>query len=456
MIDICGLLLKILKSSTPGLLESGTTKIRQGGDGNGLAEVSALSHRRRFVNRPVGRALRGLFVLVVMAVCFGAGPAWGQTEDDSVRMIPLAAQVEVPPEIGAVDVEVVALGSDATEVEAGGKSSVLIASDADGTLMLAAANEDGGYLGEGPGAVELGIESTAITLVAVASGRRFGEIDPELAQAIRSHEEFGRLTRLLEALMASDKNYLDRLYSYPQAVTLIKSVAAGVASVGPEPGEELGPGFKQFEQRDVAKALAADDAAAYNSDAGPIAPVYKGNFYCVPGSGYSLGLIPCSPWNDRKPWHWFGEAEGIEGLFPNSLAEWAIYLSGSSAIDIGSFLINTTFGDYLPAPLSAGTLVKWRRFTAQATGTPPFLAVSDDTMNGCRSFDCFLQGGRRTRDRQPELRQLCDGAVRGWRLPGLVLHSGQLDRYQKAAEFGRGLPGISGGTEAHRLGASES
>ena len=388
MIDICGLLLKILKSSTPGLLESGTTKIRQGGDGNGLAEVSALSHRRRFVNRPVGRALRGLFVLVVMAVCFGAGPAWGQTEDDSVRMIPLAAQVEVPPEIGAVDVEVVALGSDATEVEAGGKSSVLIASDADGTLMLAAANEDGGYLGEGPGAVELGIESTAITLVAVASGRRFGEIDPELVQTIRSHEEFGRLTRLLKALMASDKNYLDRLYSYPQAVTLIKSVAAGVASAGAEPSVEAGPGFKQLPERDVAQALAAGDAAASNSESGPIAPVYEDGFYCVPGSSFSWGIFPCSPWNDREPWHWYGNAEGIEALFPDNLLEWVFYFFGAPvAPDIVHTIINAKLGDYLPAPLPEGIYGKLANLIGEATGTPPFLAVAEDTVSGCRSFD---------------------------------------------------------------------
>ena len=366
MIDICGLLLKILKSSTPGLLESGTTKMRQGGDGNGLAEVSALSRRRRFVNRPAGRPVGPLFVLVVMAVCFGAGPASGQTEDDSVRMIPLAPQVEVPPEIGAVDVEVVALGSEGVEVEAGGKSSVLIASDADGTLMLAAANEDGGYLGEGPGAVELGIESTAITLVAVASGRRFGEIDPELAQTIRSHEEFGRLTRLLEALMASDKNYLDRLYSYPQAVTLIKSVAAGVASAGAEPSVEAGPGFKQLHERDVAKALAAaEDIAAYNSETGPIGRLYKDDFYCVPGSGYSFGILPCSAWKDREPWHWYGNALGLRALFPDKWYEW----------------LPVVFGSGYAFPRKYAKLV-WRE-----AGTPPFLAVSDDTMNGCRSFD---------------------------------------------------------------------
>ena len=385
MRDIYSFLLKILPSSLLGLSESGTRKKRQGGDRNGLAKPSVLFRRSRFVNRPVGRPVAALFLLVVMAVCLGAGPASGQTDDDNVRMIPLAPQVEVPQEIGAVDVEVVALGADGVEVEAGGKSSVLIASDADGTLMLAAANEDGGYLGEGPGAVELGIESTAITLVAVASGRRFGEIHPELAQTIRSHEEFGRLTRLLEALMAVDKNYLDRLYSYPQAVTLIKSVAAGVVSVGAGPGVEAGPGFKQLPERAVAQALAADDVAAFNSESGPIAPVFKDDFYCVPGSGFSLGIIPCSPWDDREPWHWFGEAEGIEALFPDNFGEWVLFII--PGIDIGNLIVNETLGDYLPAPLPVGIVGKYVGLTAKATGTPPFLAVAEDTMSGCRSFD---------------------------------------------------------------------
>ena len=342
--------------------------MRQGSDRHGLAGQAALSRRRRPVKRPVARTFRAVVVLVVMAVCFGARPASGQTEDDSLRMIPLAAQVEVPPEIGAVDVEVVALGADAgaVEVPAGGKSSVLIASDAEGTLMLAAANEDGGYVGEGPGAVQLGIESTAITLVAVAAGRRFGEIDPELAQAIRSHQEFGRLTRLLESLMASDKNYLDRLYSYPQAVTLIKSVAAGVASVGAEPGVEAGPGFKQLQGRDVAQALAAaEDIAAYNSETGPIAPFYKEDFYCIPGSGYSFGLIPCSPWNDREPWHWYGEAEGVRAFFPDNFLEVVLFI--------------------VSAPI--GLAKEYAELVWQASGALPFPAVSEDTVRGCRSWD---------------------------------------------------------------------
>ena len=342
--------------------------MRQGSDRQGLAGQAALSRQRRPVKRPVARTFRAVVVLAAMVACVGAQPASGQADDDSVRMIPLAPQVEVPPEIGAVDVEVVALGADAgaVEVEAGGKSSVLIASDAEGTLMLAAANEDGGYVGEGPGAVQLGIESTAITLVAVAAGRRFGEIDPELAQAIRSHQEFGRLTRLLESLMASDKNYLDRLYSYPQAVTLIKGVAAGVASVGAEPAAEAGPGFKQLQGRDVAQALAAaEDIAAYNSETGPIAPFYKEDFYCIPGSGYSFGLIPCSPWNDREPWHWYGEAEGVRAFFPDNFLEVVLFI--------------------VSAPI--GLAKEYAELVWQASGALPFPAVSEDTVRGCRSWD---------------------------------------------------------------------
>ena len=387
MIDICGLLLNILKSSTPGLLESGTRKKRLGGDRNRLAEVSVLSRRCRFVNRPAGRFLRVLVVLAALVVWIGALPASGQADDDNVRMIPLAAQVEVSPEIGAVDVKVAALGADGVEVEAGGKSSVLIASDADGTLMLAAANEDGGYLGEGPGAVALGIESTAITLVAVASGRRFGEIDPELAQAIQSHEEFGRLTHLLEALMASDKNYLDRLYSYPQAVTLIKSVAAGVVSVGAEPSVEAEPGFKQLQERDVAKALAAEDIAPYNSETGPIAPNYKGNFYCVPGSGFWSGFLPCSPWDDREPWHWFGEAQGVTELFPNNPHEWRLFIAGNPVEATINFWGNHLYSDQLPAPLPESFAEKFANLVFEATGTPPFLAASEDAVSGCQSWD---------------------------------------------------------------------
>ena len=370
MINIYSFLLTFLKSSPPSLPESGIRKKRQGGERNGAA---VLSRRRTFVKQPVGRSLRALVALAAMAVCVGAQPAAAQTDDDNVRMIPLAPQVEVLPQIGAVDVEVRALGAEAgaVEVAAGGESSVLIASDADGTLMLAAANEDGGYLGEGPGAVQLGIESTAITLVAVASGRRFGEIDPQLAQAIRSHEEFGRLTRLLESLMASDKNYLDRLYSYPQAVTLIKSVAAGVASANAEPTAEAAPGFKQLPERDVAQALAAaGDVTAYNSESGPIAAFYKEDFYCIPGSGLSFGLIPCSPWNDREPWHWYGEALGVRALFPDNFLEWVL------------FLVST--------PL--GLAKEYAELVWQSSGALPFPAVAEGTVRGCQSFFSFLCG----------------------------------------------------------------
>ena len=283
-----------------------------------------------------------------------------------VRMVPLVTQVEIPLEVAAVDVTVAALGAEGVEVAAGGGSSVLIASDVDGTLMLAAANEDGGYLEEGPGAVQLGIESTAITLVAVASGRRFGEIDRELTESIRSHHEFGQLTRLLAALMASDKNYLDRLYNYPQVVTLIKSVAAGVASVGTETSAATGSGGKPLQERNMTPlALSEGNSAAFNSDTGQIAPFFKEDFYCVPGSENSLGLIPCSPWNDREPWHWFGDAAGVKAFFPDSYLEWALTIA---------------------AP-AYGLIKEYAELVWQASGALPFLAVSQGTVRGCQSGD---------------------------------------------------------------------
>ena len=288
------------------------------------------------------------------------------TSAPPVRMVPLATQVEIPPDVDAVDVTVAALGAESIEVAAGGKSSVLIASDADGTLMLAAANEDGGYLGESPGAVDLGIESTAITLVAVASGRRFGEIDRELADTIRSHHEFGRLTGLLASVMGSDKNYLDQLYNYPQAVTLIKSIAAGVASVGTQSSSATGPGGKLSQEGNRASlALSEGDPSAFNSETGQITPFFKEDFYCVPGSEDSLGLIPCSPWNDGEPWNWFGDAAGVEAFWPDNTLEWALTI------------VNPFFG--------LGK--EYAELLWQATGSLPFPAVAQQTVSGCHSGD---------------------------------------------------------------------
>ena len=68
----------------------------------------------------------------------------------AVRQVALTPDVEVPrsvPDVG--DVTVAVLGGESAEVPADGSSAVLVASDPEGTVMLALADLDGGYLDGG-------------------------------------------------------------------------------------------------------------------------------------------------------------------------------------------------------------------------------------------------------------------------------------------------------------------
>ena len=277
-----------------------------------------------------------------------------------VRTVSVVADADIPPGADTVvegEVRIATLGSDTAEVATGVTSSLLIASDGDGTLMLASADEDGGYVDEGSGAVEVGIESTAIALVAVASGRRFAEIDRELANFIRSHDDFERLTRMLTGLMAADKNYLDRLYDYPEAVTLIKSVAASVAAVTAD--ETAAAGL-------APASLVRKRASVANQETGPITARHKDDFYCVAGGIAGSFLTPCSPWYDHEPWRWYGDAEGVKAFFPDNHLDVVLslvipgYSLGEGYVELG----------------------------LQAATDPPFLAVSESATRGCRGSGC--------------------------------------------------------------------
>ena len=155
----------------------------------------------------------------------------------AVRQVALTANVEVPRAVrGVGEVTVAALGGDSAEAPVDGSSSVLVASDDGGTVLLAVADEDGGYLDGGSGSVEVGIEGTALALAAAASGHQLHGIDRSLAEAIRGQADFGRLVEFLTGLMASDRNYLDRLYDYPEAVALVRAVASGAVEAHAESG----------------------------------------------------------------------------------------------------------------------------------------------------------------------------------------------------------------------------
>ena len=291
------------------------------------------------------------------------------------RLVPVSPAVSLPAgvtSVSASDVRVTSLVSSTSEVQASPASTLLLAEDAGETVLLSLADMDGGLLGESPGQVEVSIGSTAVVLVAVASGRPPWKIDQELVAAIQSHDEFGRLTRLLAGLLAADKNYLDRLYDYPNAVTLIKSVAADVASVGtdatvsgvrvtlPQIGRTAPPPLI------VTPASSAVSSAVANQEQGPITANYKEDFYCVPGSGFSFGLIPCSPWDKYEPWHWFGDAQGVKEYFPDSFLDVVLNLV------VPGFTLAQDHAELV-----------W-----QASGDLPFLAVSHGAVQGCSERNC--------------------------------------------------------------------
>ena len=254
----------------------------------------------------------------------------------AVRQVALTASVEVPWGVGGVgEVTVASLGGDSAEAPADGSSSVLVASDDGGTVLLALADEDGGYLDGGAGTVDVGIGSTAVALAAAASGRLLHKVERPFADAVRGHADFGRLVELLAGLMASDAHYLDRLYDYPDAVALVKAVASGAAEALAESGTGAASGPVPV------RVKRAFGARAVSS--GQVEGTVRGDFYCLaenevvkvvagvasavvngirrafswpPFSGGREKQVqfrgPCSPWHEWQPWTWYGGPEPLD------------------------------------------------------------------------------------------------------------------------------------------------
>ncbi len=298
------------------------------------------------------------------------------------RVVALAPAVEVPPEMRDVgDVVVRTLGGDGAEVAADGSSSVLVASDEGGTVLLALADEDGGLLDGGAGAVDVGIESTALALAAAASGWRLPRVDRELAAAIRGRAEFADLVELLTGLMAADKNYLDRLYDYPGAVALVRSVGAGAAAARAGSAAGRAGGVATQRARSAPAAPSALDAPPGGRVArsGPV-EARERTFYCwsenrvvgavrwIPWVGDELvSWVPCSPWRWGQPWIWHGDARGLEA-----------YVDGGNVLNL--------VRDVALNPLS--TAVAWGRGYVEvaiaAASEAPFLAVTRAVPEGLR------------------------------------------------------------------------
>ena len=259
----------------------------------------------------------------------------GVVSDGGVdRPVALNIVVAVPDAVTSVrasDLETTVLGSEGDGAPPGETPSLLVASDADGAVLYALVNEDGGLLGEAPGTVRVSVASTAVVLVALAAGYRIPAVTPEVVAAILSHVEFGALTRALARLMEADKNYLLRLSDYPDVVALAQRMAAALTA---PPTNEATVGAKAMMPAALARSMLPDG-------------IVKENFYCTP-----LTRWPCSPWDELEPWRWFGNARGAEAYYPDG----------------------TDWRDLL------GSLVPWAEgyldFLEEATH-PPFLARSD-------------------------------------------------------------------------------
>ena len=316
------------------------------------------------------------------------------TRPPAVRRVALATDVEVPRAVrGVGEVTVASLGGDSAEAPVDGSSSVLVASDEGGTVLLAVADEDGGYLDGGSGAVDIGIESTALALAAAASGHQLHGIDRSLAEAIRGQADFGRLVEFLTGLMASDRNYLDRLYDYPEAVALVRAVASGAveAQAGSGAGAASGRVPVRAKRAFGARALSSGQVRGFERGGEG-----EGKFYCWEDSDNKVirvvgGVVkwiadgietairwvlrqekkeegfrlPCSPWarpdfgSELLTWTWYEDPAYSQGLESISI-DWA-----NPVLDVAA--------DYYDVAIDA------------AWNGVPFLAVTTKVPEGLKS-----------------------------------------------------------------------
>ena len=277
------------------------------------------------------------------------------------RLVPVIADVSIPDEVSTVraaDISMQSLESASGEVLVDESPTLLIGSDDDGTVMLSIANPKGGFLGEGLRTVSVGIDSTAVALVAVAAGYRISDIDQAIVDRIMERKRYDDLKRLLTSLMAVDKNYLDRLYDYEDVVDLIKAIALDTVLAAGRPSRAPGPtGSREVSNRSAYGASSSSRAAAIET--GPIAVRYKDDFYCVPS------FWPCSPWQRHEPWHWFGDARGAEAFFGDGAL--------ANIVNLASPRYRLV-GDYAAIALEANR--------------PPFLAVSNGSLDSFCLFNC--------------------------------------------------------------------
>ena len=130
------------------------------------------------------------------------------TTKPTTRLVSVQPQIRLPSGLPIPNLTVSSLFSDSAEVRASSAPTLLLAEDADGIVLLALADQEGGLLGEAPGEVEVSVESTAVTLVGLAAGIAVADMTPAIVATIQADASYpGLLTAIGQALQ-DDKNFL--------------------------------------------------------------------------------------------------------------------------------------------------------------------------------------------------------------------------------------------------------
>ena len=306
--------------------------------GNGTHTVRVLADGVEFANATVTvttlgqEVLRGASKAVTLPDFPSVGTdsvlQWQEAQQNFVitiaaptqRLVGVYPDITIPTGVTSVragDVSVTSLSSPTGEVRASPDSTLLLAEDAGGTVLLSIANMDGGLLGEmGQGEVEVSLASTAVTLVALAAGYPITAIDQSVADQITAHANYPALLAAMKTALAADKNFLDRIFDYPEVIRLIRQVATFRAGV-----RQARQAVQQMHQM-----LSAQSAAV------PPTGIYKDDFWC------SWFGWPCSPWHEHEPWQWFGDAKGVAHFYPDSYLDViGGLLTGGVSLSVGAY-----------------------------------------------------------------------------------------------------------------------
>lgn len=144
------------------------------------------------------------------------------------RLVEVSPTLKLPVGVSIPNVEISSLYADGAEVPASPEPSLLLAVDTDGTVLLAITDQDGGLLGEAQGTAEVSVGSTAVTLIGLIAGIAVSDMTQSVVDAIQAHAQYPSLVAAMSIQLAADKNFLDRLYAFPDIVNAIREVAASL------------------------------------------------------------------------------------------------------------------------------------------------------------------------------------------------------------------------------------